>query len=132
MVYQLWDESQGIIHMTNAVMLPFLHLLGAEDFHGMFLSFHDFETKDDLRVSVETCFCQRVQSDLKLFRVEMSQLQIQMVNMEIKIIYITKGGKYEYMSTETVQSKMNIRLCPYQDVHFLYTHSYLIALQSCA
>ena len=72
MVYQLWDESQGIIHMTNAVMLPFLHLLGAEDFHGMFLSFHDFETKDDLRVSAETFFRKRVQSELKLLKMHMS------------------------------------------------------------
>ena len=42
-VYQLWSKSQGIIHMVNLAMLPFLTIFGIEVDHGMspFKSYFD-------------------------------------------------------------------------------------------
>ena len=39
--------------MSNQLMLPFLHLIGVEEGHGIPPFCHYFQTKDDLRVVVD-------------------------------------------------------------------------------
>ena len=51
-VYQLWSKSQGIIHMVNLAMLPFLTIFGIEVDHGMSPFKRYFDSKEDIMAAV--------------------------------------------------------------------------------
>ena len=48
-IYQLFSESQGIIHMINAVMKPFLKCFGFEEENVLSLFCRDFSSKEELK-----------------------------------------------------------------------------------
>ena len=75
--------------MSNSVMFTLLYLLGLEYGYGISRFCRDFETKDDLRVPVDFIF-QSVHSELKVLKMEISQLQLKIMKMDIKLICRTK------------------------------------------
>ena len=55
-IYQLFSESQGIIHIVNAVMKPFLKCFGVKEENGLSLFCRDFSSKEEPKHELELFF----------------------------------------------------------------------------
>ena len=64
-INQLFNESQGIINMVNAVMKPFLKLFGVEEDNGLTLFCRDFASKEELNHGLELFFQIAVRNPIK-------------------------------------------------------------------
>ena len=64
-IYQLFSDSQGIIHVVNAVMKPFLKCFGVEGGNGLSLFCRGFESKEELKHELGLFFQIEVRHPIK-------------------------------------------------------------------
>ena len=75
-VDQLWDETQGIIHMDNSVVFPLFQIIFLEEGHGLSKFFHEFNTKYYLLVVVGYFPHQIVDKEMQIDRMDKFILKV--------------------------------------------------------